>query len=90
MIVIENAAMINAVLEPIYRELEISFDPAMTGAVSDAREVQSEAVALAFADVLSAGEGLAASSVDAETLARAATIRTNHEPPHLRERTEPD
>jgi hypothetical protein len=90
MIVIENAALINKVLEPIYRELTIPFDPAMTGAVSDVREVDSEAVALAFADVLSAGEGLSGSSVDAETLARALSIRTNHEPPHLRERTEPD
>jgi lipoate-protein ligase A len=89
MIVVSDAPKINAVLEPIYRELEIPFDPAQTGAVSDLRELGSESVALAFADALSPETRLVPSSVDTRTRTLAASLRTDHVPLHLHEGAEP-
>jgi len=89
MIVIDNPQRINAVLEPVYRELEIPFDPAMTGALSDVHGVRPDAVALALADHLAPHGGLVAVSVDAATHALGASLRHDHVPLHLRERTEP-
>jgi lipoate-protein ligase A len=88
MIVINDAASINAVLEPIYDELEIPFDPAMTGAVSDARALNPDEVARALAQRLSPSGGMDPSSVDAETHVLAASLRPDHVPKHLRERAE--
>ena len=87
MIVVNDAASINVVLEPIYRELDIAFDPNMTGAISDVRSLDTRSVAHALADRL-APETQIADRIDAETQALAATLRPNHVPQHLRERTE--
>jgi octanoyl-[GcvH]:protein N-octanoyltransferase len=89
MIVINDSQTINTVLGPIYRELNIPFDPAKTGAVSDVRTLAPGAVALAFAGYLSpVGSGLP-SSVDEATHALGASLRADHVPQHLRVRTEP-
>jgi lipoate-protein ligase A len=89
MIVINDSGKINAVLEPIYGELGIPFDPAMTGAVSDVRELSPDTVALALADHLSPAGGSIPSTIDAATYELGASLRLDHVPLHLRERTEP-
>jgi len=88
MIVMNDSAKINMVLEPIYGELQIPFDPAMTGAVSDVHDISPDSVAFALADRLSGDGGHVPSSVDAATHALAASLRPDHVPEHLRERTE--
>jgi len=88
MIVVDGADTINAVLGPIYRELGLSFDPAATGAISDVATLDADAVAMRLADVLSSGDGIVAAAVDGVTHSLAASLRLDHVPQHLRERTE--
>ena len=87
MIVVNDAASINAVLEPVYSELDIVFDPNMTGAISDVQTLDPQAVADALAASL-APEAQVTDRIDAETQTLAASLRPDHVPPHLRERTE--
>jgi lipoate-protein ligase A len=88
MVVMNDAGAINKVLGPVYAELDIPFDPAMTGAVSDVREVDPQSIAVALADHLSRGLGTVHTSVDEATHALAVSLRPDHVPQHLRERTE--
>ncbi len=88
MIVVNGRDTINTVLDPIYRELGLSFDPAATGAVSDVATLDADAVAMQLADVLSGGDGFVPATVDGVTQTIAAPLRVDHVPQHLRERTE--
>jgi octanoyl-[GcvH]:protein N-octanoyltransferase len=87
MIVVDDSSTINAVLEPIYGHLGIAFDPDMTGAVSDVRRLEPDLVAAVLAERLAPDGAPVPSSVDAATLDLGASLRRDHVPQHLRERT---
>jgi octanoyl-[GcvH]:protein N-octanoyltransferase len=89
MIVLDDSSTINAVLEPIYGHLDIPFDPDMTGSVSDARQLPPDSVAAVLAERLVPDGATVVSSVDAATLDLGSSLRQDHVPQHLRERTEP-
>jgi hypothetical protein len=89
MIVVNNAVSINTVLGPIYRRLDVPFDPAMTAALSDVAELDPVEVASGLAHHLAPASGRIAASVDPATEAIAASLRSDHVPQHLRQRTEP-
>ena len=88
MIVVNDSRTINSVLQPIYRELNIGFDPAMTGAISDVRVLDPNTLARALAGCLSPAGGQVPSSLDVPTQALGASLREDHVPLHLHERTE--
>jgi lipoate-protein ligase A len=88
MIVVDDPETINAVLQPIYDQLAIPLDPAMTGALSDTSDVNPEAVGAGLARHLSDGFGTANASVDEATYALAVSLRRHHDPQHLQERPE--
>jgi len=88
MIVVDDPSTINAVLGPIYGYLGIGFDPDMTGALSDVRRLEPDSVAAVLAESLAPDNAPVASSVDAITLDLGSSMRQDHVPQHLRERTE--
>lgn len=88
MIVVNDPVSINAVLEPIYRELDVAFDTRQTGALSDIATVDPGAVASGLAEQLGAGDGHIASLIDPTTRGLAASLRPDHVPQHLREHAE--
>jgi octanoyl-[GcvH]:protein N-octanoyltransferase len=89
MIVVNDPSTINAVLGPIYRDLGIAFNPDMTGAISDVRRLEPGSVAAVLAESLAPDGAPVPSSVDAATLDLGSSLRRDHVPQHLRERTEP-
>ena len=89
MIVVNDPSTINAVLGPIYGYLGIEFDPDMTGALSDVRRLGPDSVAAVLAESLAPDGNPVPSSVDAITLDLGSSMRREHVPQHLRERTEP-
>ena len=89
MIVVNNAVSINAVLGPIYENLDVPFDPTMTGALSDVAQLDPVEVASGLAHHLAPASGRITASVDPATEAIAASLRDDHVPQHLRQRAEP-
>jgi hypothetical protein len=85
---VNDPSTINAILEPIYRYLGIAFNPDMTGAVSDVRRLEPDSVAAVLAQSLAPDGAPVPSSVDAITLDLGSSMRQDHVPQHLRERTE--
>ncbi len=77
-IVVEDAASINAVLTPVYRALGIDMDPARTGCVADAVPVAPSAVAASLVTRLSVGRDVSETAPDDETIALASAFRTDH------------
>ena len=89
MIVVNDPSTINSVLGPIYGHLGIGFDPDMTGALSDVRRLEPDSVAAVLAESLAPDGAPVPSSVDAITSDLGSSMRRDHVPQHLRERTEP-
>jgi lipoate-protein ligase A len=66
-VVVDDAASIRSVLEPVYEALELDWDPETVGAVERPREAVEEALLAEYAAVYE----LTAGSLDSETLALA-------------------
>jgi lipoate-protein ligase A len=80
-IVIDGAADVRGVLEPVYAALELDWDPASVGAVADeAAGVTWEAVRDAVLDAYAERFDLVEGSLDPETVALARTLAPAHRP----------
>lgn len=78
MIVVSDPAPIAAVLDPVYRALDLPFDPATVGAVDAvAHDVSVDALAGALTEAL-AGPHRTAGEVPAAVVERAIQNRSNH------------
>jgi hypothetical protein len=72
-IVVEDAAVVRDVLEPVYAALGLSWDPATVGAVDRPWEAVRDAVLAGYAE----RHELVEDALDAETLALARTLVNN-------------
>jgi lipoate-protein ligase A len=88
MIVVNDTGTINGVLAPIYAELNIPFDEHATGALSDVAGIDPMSVAMSLAEHLAPDGNRIEVGVDAATASDARSLRSDHVPQHLRERTE--
>jgi octanoyl-[GcvH]:protein N-octanoyltransferase len=80
-IVVDGAADVRALLEPVYAALELDWDPASVGAVAgEVDGVGWEAVRDAVLDAYAERFDLVEGSLDAETLALARTLAPDHRP----------
>lgn len=80
MIVVSDPDDINAVLVPIYGALGVPINPEATGSISDAIEVEPDAVIDAFVVEIAAGRNTEPARVDADTLRAANDLRSTHDP----------
>ncbi len=84
-IVAEDAERVRRVLEPVYRELSLTWDPQTVGAVEDEVPGGSwEAVRDAVLAEYGARYDLVAGSLDDETVKLARDLSAEHRPPALR------
>jgi octanoyl-[GcvH]:protein N-octanoyltransferase len=83
-IVVDEAATVRGVLEPVYDALQLDWEPATVGAVADeAPGVSWEAVRDAVLAEYGERFALAEASLDSETLELARTLAAEHRPPAL-------
>ena len=88
MIVVNDTGSINAVLAPVYAELNVPFDAHATGALSDVASIDPMSVAITLAEHLTPDGKPIEARIDSSTVAAANSLRSDHLPQHLRERTE--
>jgi lipoate-protein ligase A len=80
-IVIDGAADVRAVLEPVYAALQLDWDPATVGAVAgEVAGVTWEAVRDTVLDAYAERFDLVEGELDAETVARARALAAEHRP----------
>jgi lipoate-protein ligase A len=79
-IVLDGAEAINEVLDPVYRLLDIPFDPNVTGALSDVAHVEANDFTTVVTDVIAGGRQIVQTSVPEDALAAAADLRADHDP----------
>ncbi len=80
MVVVEDAAVVNDVLAPIYSVLGLDMDPLVTGAVTDAGVVGPVDVANALANEFSLGRETLQSAIDDTTMVLARQYQPDHDP----------
>jgi len=73
-VVVADAALVNLVLDPVYRHLGYEWDPAATGALADAVPTDTDAVAAAIVAALRVRHDVAPGAVDPATLEAAERI----------------
>jgi len=79
-LVLSNSQIINDVLVPIYDLLDLSFDPETTGAVSDAIDLDAEAVSQAFTKAVAVGRPMRHDELPAVVKEEAEAFRNDHDP----------
>lgn len=79
-VVLDGDEAINEVLDPVYRLLDIPFDPNVTGALSDVTHVEAKDFATVLADVIARGRQIVRTSVPEDAVAAAAALRADHDP----------
>jgi octanoyl-[GcvH]:protein N-octanoyltransferase len=79
-VVVSNSGLLRAVLAPVYAALQLEWDPATAGSISDElkREVEVSKVEEALVEELSRQYELEEAALDEETLARAGRIVSGH------------
>ena len=79
-VVLDDSAAINRVLDPVYRLLGIPFDPAATGAVSDSAGVASDEFIATLTATIADGKQIVPATVSESILAAASAQRPGHDP----------
>jgi octanoyl-[GcvH]:protein N-octanoyltransferase len=77
-VVVDDADAIVRVLTPVYDALELEWEPAVTGALTQAADVTWEGVRQAIADAFATRFEVHAWDLDTPTLARARTLAEEH------------
>jgi lipoate-protein ligase A len=80
MIVVSDSAVVNDVLIPVYEALGLDMDPMRTGAMADRGRVDTSTVMERFALQFSTGMTTTTDTVDASTMALAATLQSQYDP----------
>jgi hypothetical protein len=79
-VVLDGAESINDVLGPVYSHLDIPFDPAATGALSDVTRVAADEFSRAFSIMIADGRKIETATVSHATRTAALTQRADHDP----------
>jgi lipoate-protein ligase A len=79
-VVLDRADVINDVLDPVYRHLQLPFDPGTTGALSDVANVPSDEFAMALAGALARGREILPTAMPQSVRTAAKAIRSIHDP----------
>lgn len=82
-IVIDGADRINDVLVPVYRHLEIPFDPTVTGSLSDVGTIPTGDLIDRFVHHMAGAKEIVAGTVPAEIRSTARSIRNDHDATQL-------
>lgn len=82
-VVIDDADAINGVLRPVYRHLDIPFDPSTTGALSDVRPVAAEDLSQTLVRSIAGSKTVAFDDVPDDVRAAARELRSDHDPAPL-------
>ncbi|GMQ92940.1 MAG: hypothetical protein BMS9Abin12_0417 [Acidimicrobiia bacterium] len=80
MIVVRDAASINAVLEPVYEALGLAMDPNITASISDVKELDTEAVMDRFCHLFVGDRERIDADIDDDTYSRARGFRNDQDP----------
>jgi hypothetical protein len=79
-VVLGGADAINDVLGPVYRHLDIPFDPAATGALSDVKTVDADDFSRVLAITIADGRKIETATVSQATRTAALSLRADHDP----------
>jgi lipoate-protein ligase A len=79
-VVLDGADTINDVLGPVYSHLDIPFDPAATGALSDVTSVAADGFSRALALRIADGKEIETATISHETRTAALSQRAGHDP----------
>jgi len=79
-VVLDRADAINDVLIPVYSHLDIPFDPATTGALSDVRTVAVDDFCRALSIMIADGKMIETATVSHAVRTAALTLRADHDP----------
>jgi len=80
MIVVDDSDAVNSVLVPIYEALNLTMDPNVTGAVSDAVDVNTERLMERFAQSFTQEREVIGGPIDGATRDAADGFRDSHDP----------
>jgi octanoyl-[GcvH]:protein N-octanoyltransferase len=79
-VVLDDADAVNDVLDPVYRLLDLPFDPAVTGAVSDVTQVTANDFMDVLTTNIAAGKEIAPTGMPDSIRTAASTLRSDHDP----------
>jgi hypothetical protein len=79
-VVLDGADTINDVLDPVYRHLDIPFDPATTGALSDVAHVAADEFSAVLTDTIAGGRQIVATTMPQAVRTAASALRSKHDP----------
>ena len=79
-VVLDGADVINNVLDPVYRHLELPFDPTTTGALSDVKSVKADEFAAVLAGSIAGGRDVVATAMPLSVRETATALRHAHDP----------
>ena len=79
-VVLDRADTINDVLSPVYGHLDIPFNPAATGALSDVKSVSADEFSRVLAIMIADGKAIEPATVSDATHTAALSLRDDHDP----------
>ena len=78
-VVLDDADAVNDVLDPVYRLLDLPFDPAVTGAVSDVTQVTANDFMDVLTTNIAAGKEIVPTGMPDSIRTAASTLRSDHD-----------